>query len=102
MQPSRACAMTESMGASADTHHAFRPASRVPRRAPDTLVHGDALRPRVAAILTRPDALVLSGRIYWLSKRGKWRLIRGSEGTRPIYHWKADDLGFPFIHFLDT
>ena len=54
MQPSRARALTESTGASADAHHPFRPASRVPGQGPGTRVHGDALRPRTAAILTAP------------------------------------------------
>ena len=68
LQPSRARALTESPGTPADTHHSFRLASSVPRRAPGTRVHDDALRPRAAVILTRPAALVLDRQIGLLSK----------------------------------
>ena len=102
MQPTRARALTESLGASADAHHPFRPASRVLRRAPGTRVHGDALRPRMAAILTAPTDSSGKAQNWWLTKRRKLKLIQGPEGTRPIHHWKGNELESPFIHFLET
>ena len=56
LQLSRAWALTELSEAPADTHHSFRLAISVPRRAPGTGLHADALRPLTAIILTRPDA----------------------------------------------
>ena len=102
LQPSRARALTESLGALADTHHSFRLASSVPRQGPGTRVHDNALWPRAAVIITRPAASVVDHQIGWLTKRQKPKPFRGSEGTRPLYRWKADEVSCSFIHFLET